>query len=474
MAVACGIPIPVGFKPFLRHRRQHRGSFSVNSQGGIVIARPLDCETTAEYTLNVSATDGHHVVFTPLRITVLDVNDRDPAFERALYAVNVSEAAEPGDRLLTVSAADPDGEALLYYGLEAAQSDRSLRLFSIDPMTGQVTVAGRLDRETEHEHVLTVSVRDQGTPARRDYARLLVHVQDENDHRPQFLSDLVVGQVHETAPVGWQVVTVLATDRDHGQNARITYSILSGNVDNAFAVDPVLGTISVATGLDQRRASEYILTVRASDAGRPPLHGDVHVNVLVTLPDNAPPRFEKAEYGAEAEYGDEVEEDRPQGSHVLDVVAHCRTSVTYRLVGGNEDGSFLLNPGAGVLTVSERLDYERRTWYNLSIQAVSMVGEVAHTSVIVHVLDVNDNRPRLARPRALRTAGALDHESRSQLEFTVDAARPARVTVAVFDVNDEPPRFAHAQYNFTVLTPSYDGVEVGTVQASDPDTQNIR
>ncbi|XP_037067943.1 fat-like cadherin-related tumor suppressor homolog [Pollicipes pollicipes] len=353
------------------------GSFSVNSQGGIVIARPLDWETTAEYTLNVSATDGHHVVFTPLRITVLDVNDRDPAFERALYAVNVSEAAEPGDRLLTVSAADPDGEALLYYGLEAAQSDRSLRLFSIDPMTGQVTVAGRLDRETEHEHVLTVSVRDQGTPARRDYARLLVHVRDENDHRPQFLSDLVVGQVHETAPVGWQVVTVLATDRDHGQNARITYSILSGNVDNAFAVDSVLGTISVAIGLDQRRASEYILTVRASDAGRPPLHGDVHVNVLVTLPDNAPPRFEKAEYGAE------VEEDRPPGSHVLDVVAHCRTSVTYRLVGGNEDGSFLLNPGAGVLTVSERLDYERRTWYNLSIQAVSMVGEVAHMNVII-------------------------------------------------------------------------------------------
>ncbi|XP_037068714.1 protocadherin Fat 1-like [Pollicipes pollicipes] len=449
------------------------GSFSVNSQGGIVIARPLDWETTAEYTLNVSATDGHHVVFTPLRITVLDVNDRDPAVR-----------ARP---------------------------------------------------ETEHEHVLTVSVRDQGTPARRDYARLLVHVRDENDHRPQFLSDLVVGQVHETAPVGWQVVTVLATDRDHGQNARITYSILSGNVDNAFAVDSVLGTISVAIGLDQRRASEYILTVRASDAGRPPLHGDVHVNVLVTLPDNAPPRFEKAEYGAE------VEEDRPPGSHVLDVVAHCRTSVTYRLVGGNEDGSFLLNPGAGMLTVSERLDYERRTWYNLSIQAVSMVGEVAHTSVIVHVLDVNDNRPRLARPRyagrvresapvgsavladdgrplvvaavdlddnsngrllfsivetaarqflqidpdsgALRTAGALDHESRSQLEFTVDvwdrgqprlqAARPARVTVAVLDVNDEPPRFAHAQYNFTVLTPSYDGVEVGTVQASDPDTQNI-
>ena len=76
--------------------------------------------------------------------------------------------------------------------------------------------------------MLTVSVRDQGTPARRDYARLVVRVTDENDHSPAFLSDLVVGQVPETAAEGTQVVTVLATDRDHGQNARVTYSIQSG------------------------------------------------------------------------------------------------------------------------------------------------------------------------------------------------------------------------------------------------------
>ena len=43
------------------------GSFSINSQGGVVVARPLDWETTSEYTLNVSATDGHHVVYTPVR-----------------------------------------------------------------------------------------------------------------------------------------------------------------------------------------------------------------------------------------------------------------------------------------------------------------------------------------------------------------------------------------------------------------------
>ncbi|KAF0297481.1 Protocadherin Fat 3 [Amphibalanus amphitrite] len=204
------------------------GSFSVNSPGGIVIARPLDWETTPEYTLNISATDGHHVIYTPLHISVMDLNDREPTLSQRLYSVNVSEAAEPGRRLVSVAAHDPDGEATLYYGLEAAQSERSLQLFAIDSLSGRVTVAERLDRETEHEHVLTVSVRDQGTPARRDYARLVIHVTDENDHGPTFLSDLVVGQVPETAAEGTQVVTVLATDRDHGENARVTYSIQSG------------------------------------------------------------------------------------------------------------------------------------------------------------------------------------------------------------------------------------------------------
>ena len=56
----------------------------------------------------------------------------------------------------------------------------------------------------------------------------------------------------------------------------------------------------------------------------------------------------------------------------------------------------------------------------------------------------------------------------------LQAVRPARVKIAVLDVNDEPPRFAHAQYNFTVLTPSYDGVEVGVVTATDPDSTNLR
>ena len=64
-------------------------------------------------------------------------------------------------------------------------------------------------------------------------------------------------------------------------------------MDNAFRVDPVQGTVEVASALDRQRTSEFILTVRATDRGQPPRHSEVHVNIVVTLPDNAPPRFER-------------------------------------------------------------------------------------------------------------------------------------------------------------------------------------
>lgn len=83
-------------------------------------------------------------------------------------------------------------------------------------------------RETIEEHVLTVMVKDQGTPSQRNYARVLVTVHDHNDHAPEFTSQLVEGKVYETSPVGARVVQVFAIDRDRGENARITYTITAG------------------------------------------------------------------------------------------------------------------------------------------------------------------------------------------------------------------------------------------------------
>lgn len=99
----------------------------------------------------------------------------------------------------------------------------------MDSITGTITLSSNLDRETLDEHLLTVMVRDGGTPAKRNYARVRVVVHDHNDHTPRFSEEIFMGKVYESAAVGSAVLRPLAVDRDRGENARLTYSIASGN-----------------------------------------------------------------------------------------------------------------------------------------------------------------------------------------------------------------------------------------------------
>lgn len=142
-------------------------------------------------------------------------------------------------------------------------------------------------------------VRDGGTPAQRNYARVLVTVHDHNDHTPQFSEQLLQGKVYESAEIGSVVLRALAIDRDYGDNARISYSITSGNIGNVFTIDAQMGTIQVARELDLSAAKEYTLYIRATDHGNPPLSSTVPAHIMVTMADNAVPKFLNKDLSAE-------------------------------------------------------------------------------------------------------------------------------------------------------------------------------
>lgn len=78
------------------------------------------------------------------------------------------------------------------------------------------------------EHVLIVMVKDQDTPSKRNYAKVIVRVHDHNDHAPEFVSPIIQAKVFETSEVGTIVAKILAIDKDKEQNAKIHYSIISG------------------------------------------------------------------------------------------------------------------------------------------------------------------------------------------------------------------------------------------------------
>lgn len=71
-------------------------------------------------------------------------------------------------------------------------------------------------------------MKDQEFPYRKNLARVLIEVEDINDHVPIFTSALYEGSVYESAAVGSAAVQVTALDKDKGKNGELHYSIEAG------------------------------------------------------------------------------------------------------------------------------------------------------------------------------------------------------------------------------------------------------
>ncbi|XP_061536381.1 protocadherin Fat 1a isoform X3 [Phycodurus eques] len=503
------------------------------ASGTIIVARPLDAEQKPNYNLTVEATDGTRTVSTQVLIRVIDTNNHRPQFYRAKYEVSVPEDVAVGSEVLRVDATDQDEKNKLTFTLLSSTDPFSLKKFKLDPGTGTLYTVELLDHETMHSHILTVMVRDQDIPVKRNLVRVVVNVEDANDNAPWFVGTPYSGRVFESAAVGSAVLQVTALDKDKGRNAELIYSVESGNVANTFAVDPVLGTITVAKELSRSGKTRFELIVKATDRGVTPLSTVTTVHITVTVSDNSSPRFSEKEFSAY------ISESAAPGSFVSSVAAVSQSSVFYQIKSGNTGNAFDINPNSGVVVTQKELDYEVASKYKLVIQGTNMAGLSSNATLVIHLKDENDNAPiflqrefrgvvsesaainsvvltrenapfvirasdadsdrnamlvyQIVEPFALnyfavdsstgavRITTTLDHEQRSVYRFTVQAhdlgvprlfaEMAANVTIEVIDVNDCPPVFSQQVYEVTVLVPTYRGVEVLKVNATDLDSK---
>uniref|UniRef100_A0A8C9T5I0 FAT atypical cadherin 3 n=1 Tax=Scleropages formosus TaxID=113540 RepID=A0A8C9T5I0_SCLFO len=499
--------------------------------GTIVIAKPLDAEQRSFYNMTVEVTDGTNTASTQVYITVLDNNDNGPVFSQSTYDVTISEDTPPDTEVVQVVATDRDEKHRLSYSIHSTIDPASMRKFRMDPATGTIFTTERLDHEARTQHIITVMVKDQEFPYRRNLARVLLDVEDSNDHAPYFTSTLYEGSVFESAAVGSAVLQVTALDKDKGENAELLYSIEAGNTGNTFRIEPVLGIISVARELDITTIGHYVITVRVMDNGSPPLAATTMVRITVTLSDNSSPKFLQKEYQAE------VNENVAVGTSITTVSAVSQSTLIYDIKQGNAERRFRINQYTGVITTQKTLDYESTPSYILIVQASNMAGMASNVTINVQVVDENDNPPVFQQLHytgsiseavpvnsvvlsadnsplvikatdadrnqnallvyqivedtakmfftidsstgSIRTIASLDHETIAHFKFHVHvrdsgkpqltAESPTEVSIQVIDTNDSPPRFSQDPYEAILLLPTYVGVEVLKVTATDPD-----
>ncbi|CAL8402240.1 unnamed protein product [Arctogadus glacialis] len=465
--------------------------------------------------------------------------NNSPQFKPPMYQVSVPENKPAGTSVVVLKAVDVDeGEAgRLEYFIEALFDSRSNNLFAVDPANGAVSTVEVLDRETKDTHVFRVTAVDHGTPRRTAMATLSITVSDTNDHNPVFEQQDYKESVRENLEIGYEVLTVRATDGDAPVNGNILYRVLNSNGSNdVFEIDPRSGVIRTKGPVDRELVDAYLLLVEANDQGRDPgpRSATATVHIIVEDDNDNAPQF------SEKRYVVQVPEDLVTNTEILQVTATDQDKgsnavVHFSIMSGNTRGQFYIDAQTGKMDLVSQLDYEANKEYTLRIRAqdggrppLSNISGL----VTVQVLDVNDNAPIFVSTPFQATvlenvplgysiihiqavdadsgdnsrlgyrltdttpnfpfsinnstgwivvAAELDRESVDFYNFGVEArdhGRPvmsssASISMTILDVNDNNPEFSHKTYYMRLNEDAAVGTSVVTVSAVDQDINSV-
>eukprot|EP00095_Tigriopus_kingsejongensis_P000649 maker-scaffold552_size138156-snap-gene-0.27 protein:Tk00649 transcript:maker-scaffold552_size138156-snap-gene-0.27-mRNA-1 annotation:"fat-like cadherin-related tumor suppressor-like protein" len=285
-----------------------------------------------------------------IHVQLADLNDHAPVFDQEVYEVKVKENAPINTPLVRLKVWDEDSgrNAQVRLSIAAGNEDGQFR---IHPKSGVMFVAKPLDAEKRTSYTLSVSALDDANMGMRKQssAKVRVVVEDVNDNDPMFESGEKIIYFNENEQPGTRVMRVNAMDADSGENGYISYSI--ANLDEVpFEIDHFTGIIQSKWLIDfESDQREYTLLVRASDWGSPyRRQAEMKLTVRIRDINDNRPQFERV--GCVGQIGRET---RP-GTELITLSAldfDAGNLISYRIVSGNADGCFALDPNTGVISV---------------------------------------------------------------------------------------------------------------------------
>ncbi|XP_048058577.1 protocadherin alpha-5-like isoform X23 [Megalobrama amblycephala] len=383
---------------------QSGGDHSVSAE--LVLQKALDREKQPVIQLTLTAVDGGKPPrsgTTDIIINVIDVNDNIPVFSKSLYKARTIENAARGTHVITVQAVDLDeglnGEII--YAI--VNNDKNVDAFSINSATGEITVQKDVDYEQRSAIELRVQAKDKSNNPRAAHCKVLVEIVDVNDNTPVISVTSLVSTVKEDAPIGTMVGMITVTDNDAGKNGQVTLKIQGSvpfKVQNSYKN---YYTLVVDGPLDRERASEYNVTITATDEGTPPLSSTSVIAVHVSDVNDNAPRFPEPVINVY------VKENSQIGAVIhtvsaLDPDVGDNARITYSVLESSKSGPVTsminINSDSGDIHSLQSFNYEEMKTFQFKVQATDSGVPPLSSNVTVNVfiLDENDNSPGILAP----------------------------------------------------------------------------
>ncbi|NP_001019349.1 protocadherin 2 gamma 5 precursor [Danio rerio] len=400
--------------------------------------------------------------------------------------------------------------------------------------TGELTVAERIDREEICENKASCVIKQElvlENPL--ELHNFILNIEDINDNSPQFKKTVNKFETSESAVKGSRYLLDEAHDADIGMNSVQSYTLQN---NEHFLLNVLTrsngrkhGELVLNKELDREQQKEVTLILTAVDGGTPPRSGTVAIHVTVLDANDNAPVFSQAVYKVS------LPENSPVDTVVVTVSATDADEgqngeVTYEFSHLSQKVMqlFVIDSVSGVIKLTGPVDYEKEKTIELPIQAKDGQGLSSYSTVLIDIIDINDNAPMVilkslnspvpesALPGtevgiinvqdrdsenngqvrcsiqqnvpfklvpsiknyySLVTTGELDRELLSEYNITITAtdegspplSSTKNIHLTVADVNDNPPVFQQQNYRAHVQENNKAGSSICSVSATDPD-----
>ncbi|XP_069812432.1 protocadherin gamma-C5-like [Dendropsophus ebraccatus] len=417
------------------------------------------------------------------------------------------------------------------------RSEQYQKYFSINQGNGGLAVRERIDRESlcgsGPRCLLQIEVVAENPV---ELFPLEIEILDINDNSPTFSSNNKILEITEvfTGP-GARFALDVAKDLDVGVNGVSQYTL---NTNPYFSLSvknrkdgTLIPQLILEKVLDREEKAEHNLILTAIDGGEPARSGSCRITIVVLDINDNLPVFNQSLYKIS------IRENLPLKTVILTLNASDQDDGANGEIQFSFDDHtfesaremFSLNEKNGEISVQGLVDFEKQSFYELSIKAVDKGFPKLEGNCIVQVEieDVNDNHPEITfvsttndiaenspsgdivgfinvedkdsgkngeirldlppnvpfkiketRNRySLVVDGNLDREETPQytIELTAsDLGSPplyskTSITLRVSDINDNAPVFTQATYNAFIMENSDPGTLLCTVSAIDLD-----
>ncbi|CAM4601896.1 unnamed protein product [Caretta caretta] len=325
--------------------------------GEISTVGDLDYEEASLYEMEVEAKDiGDLSARCKVLITLIDVNDNTPKIAMTSLFNSVSENSPPGTVISILNLRDRDSGK----NSEVTCSIPANLPFRLQKSFGNyysLVSDTSLDRERVSNYSITITATDRGTPPLSSTTNILVQLSDINDNAPIFNQTSYTLYITENNPRGASFGYLKANDSDLEENARVTYSINEGHINEAplssISINSETGALYALRSFDYEQFREIRFQVQAQDGGSPPLSSNVSVTLFILDQNDNSPHILHPSFPTDGSTGVELAPRSSEpGYLVTKVVAVDADSgqnawLSYQLLKATEPGLFSVGLHSG-------------------------------------------------------------------------------------------------------------------------------